>query len=137
MIKSFVPFCSAQDGESTDMNCLRTLQKWQKVEETLSKNQNGEPKTKTENQQPKRRTKNQNGDPKTKLEYQKPKWRSKNQNGDLKTKNGEPKTKTESQKPKRRAKNQNEEPMVFEQILPFAIWAKHLALYIGRFAILS
>ena len=22
MTKSFVPFCSAQDGESTDMNCL-------------------------------------------------------------------------------------------------------------------
>ena len=26
MTKSFVPFCSAQDGESTDMNCLVFLE---------------------------------------------------------------------------------------------------------------
>ena len=72
------------------------------------------------------RTKNQNGELKTKMENQKPKWRTKNQNGDTKNKNGEPrtkmenpaktkisgepKTKMENQKPKWRTKNQNEEP---------------------------
>ena len=39
-------------------------------------NQNGDPKTKWENQKPKWRTKNQNRDPKTKSENQKPKWRT-------------------------------------------------------------
>ena len=100
MTKSFVLFCSAQDSESTDMNCLRTLQKWQKLEETSAK-------TKSENQKPNWRTKNQNGDPKTKTEIQKPNRRTKNQIGEPKTKNREPKnqirepkTKSENQKPK-------------------------------------
>ena len=103
------------------MNCLRTLQKWQKLEETLSKNQNGEPKTKMENQ---------NGDPKTKTENQKPKRRSKNQkrrtknqNRDPKTKNGEPKTKTENQKTK--SENQKPKWRCLSKFCHFATWEKH------------
>ena len=37
--KSFIPFCSAQDGESADTNCLvvlSKLRKWQIFDETPS-----------------------------------------------------------------------------------------------------
>ena len=58
-----------------------------------NQNQNGEPKTKMENQK-KWRTKDQNMEnQKPMLENQKPKWRTKNQNGEPKPNVGEPKPK--------------------------------------------